>query len=83
MLALSFPQASIARNEYSDECEAAINKQIKWVNLVYFCFDSFDFQIVMSRVEDPCMWLANWELGFDFGWWWMRTMRWVVVALFW
>lgn len=36
--------ASIARNEYSNECEAAINEQIKWMNLVYFCFDSFDFK---------------------------------------
>lgn len=64
MLALSFPQASIARNEYSDECEAAINKQIKWVNLVYFCFDSFDFQIVMSRVRRSMYVVSKLGIGF-------------------
>ena len=27
----SVPDKSIARQKYSDECEAAINEQIKWV----------------------------------------------------
>ncbi|KAF7148264.1 hypothetical protein RHSIM_Rhsim03G0146700 [Rhododendron simsii] len=33
MLVPTLPQASIARHKYSDDCEAAINEQIKWVFL--------------------------------------------------
>lgn len=31
MLVPTVPQASLARQKYSDDCEAAINEQIKWV----------------------------------------------------
>lgn len=44
MLVPSLPQASLARQKYCDESEAAINEQIKWVFKKYFvivlCFKS-------------------------------------------
>lgn len=35
MLVPSVPQDSLARHKYADECEAAINDQIKWVFFAY------------------------------------------------
>lgn len=35
------PQVSLARQKYSDACEAAINEQIKWVFLFVFLFRLF------------------------------------------
>lgn len=36
MLVPSLPQASLARQKYCDESEAAINEQIKWVCFIIF-----------------------------------------------
>lgn len=35
------PQDSLARQKYSDDCEAAINEQIKWVLPLIFFFVCF------------------------------------------
>lgn len=39
------PQLSLARQKYSDECEAAINEQIKWVFFIFFKIVSFLFSL--------------------------------------
>lgn len=42
MLVPAAPQQSLARQKYADECEAAINEQIKWVHqCFYFLFSGF------------------------------------------
>lgn len=47
MLVPSVPEASLARHKYADECEAAINEQIKWVffdfNLHFLFFGCLKF----------------------------------------
>ena len=35
------PQHSLARQGYSEECEAAINEQIKWVLFIFIFFNNF------------------------------------------
>lgn len=48
------PQAadlSLARQKYVDDCEAAINEQIKWVKFDYFLFkDGFFFCVYLMWV---------------------------------
>lgn len=35
------PQLSLARHKYVDECEAAVNEQIKWVFFIFFKIVSY------------------------------------------
>ena len=39
------PQLSLARQKYADDCEAAINEQIKWVFSIFFKIVSFLFSL--------------------------------------
>ncbi|XP_055833589.1 ferritin-2, chloroplastic-like [Solanum dulcamara] len=45
MLVPTVPQVSLARHKYSDQSEAAINEQIKWV-LVFLSLIHFFFALV-------------------------------------
>lgn len=40
MLVPAGPQQSLARQKYADECEAAINEQIKWVHQCFYFLSS-------------------------------------------
>lgn len=44
LLVPTVPQASLARQKYSDKCEAAINDQIKWVSLSHSLSYIFTFK---------------------------------------
>lgn len=68
MLVPSVPQDSLARHKYADECEAAINEQIKWVLiffgsnfhlLVFFCVWNFAYDFIWSGAVSPSF-HGNW-----------------------
>lgn len=55
MLVPTVPQVSLARHKYSDESEAAINEQIKWVFSIsklypFYFFCSFDVLVFKQIV---------------------------------
>lgn len=54
------PQLSLARHKYVDECEAAVNEQIKWVFFIFFKIVSY-----CSVWKIVTLWLFS-VLGFWF-----------------
>ena len=57
------PQLSLARQKYADDCEAAINEQIKWVFSIFFqnCFF-----FVQSESLWLCGYFSVWGFLFQF-----------------